>query len=192
MIRESLCSFEVSKLAREKGFDEPCMAFWEWYAWSQPFEPIAYEPPTIDFTKLTPTQKELLHTRPGMLNEGYQPYQNSKGKPWLYARPTHDLLEEWLRVKHGMSIVVYIYIDGTWQWLIQKIGAKREHSVLPEYISGKPGSSPTHAKALDAACLHALNLLPDATRNTEEMPIEGLQDRNPSSKESETTDQQGT
>ena len=29
MIKEAYCSFEVSKMLKEKGFDEPCRAYWD-------------------------------------------------------------------------------------------------------------------------------------------------------------------
>lgn len=173
MIQSSLCSFEVCKLAREKGFDEPCMALWEWY---EGIEPIAGIIPVVDFRTLPPTAKQLIQIRPGMLNIGYQPYQNSKGKPWLYGRPTHDLLEEWLRVKHDIHVFTNL-----------AVGAAR-YDIPPLWKSGfiigmydsknVPNGMAFRVRHIsrDLALQNALKTLPNATRNDEEMRPEGLQD----------------
>jgi len=175
MITSSLCNFPVSKLAMEKGFDEPCMAFWEWYEWKPALEPIAHEKPVMDFRKVDWGLSEAARKRPGMFNGAYQPVQNSKLQPWLYARPTQDLLAEWLRVEH--NIHVYAKLAR---------GSKAQ-GIPPLWMGGlytslfddgdqinNAGASASKEEAMNIALLLALKRLPNETRNTKKMPAKGV------------------
>lgn len=130
-MQEQLISFPTSKLAREKGFNEQCRHGFEWYE----FNGKKYGPTELDIPEVPgiisfppeerhhPTQKTLMHTMstrkmswPFFINEHLAPY--------LYARPSQDLLEFWFREVH--SIHGFVEIDrGT-----------RQHGIPPLYHGG--------------------------------------------------------
>lgn len=59
MIKEAFCSFEVSKLLREKGFDEPCWLKYDNEGYLS-FNRVGYinsEKPCDDFCALAPTHQ---------------------------------------------------------------------------------------------------------------------------------------
>lgn len=84
MIKEAYCSYEVSKLLKEKGFDEPCLS----YFWSEENnKEISY----MDFPF---TNKQLYNDQ--------------------ILRPTHQMAIAWLRTKHIIIVVQpeYFNADG--------------------------------------------------------------------------------
>ena len=104
MIKEAYCSYEVSKLLKEKGFDEYCRYFYD-----------------------------CDHPNTGYLsNKGYGEYiNNSKvydGRN-LAACPTHQMAMKWLRESHFLFIDIDPLTGNTWTWSIwfmndpkQKVG----------------------------------------------------------------------
>jgi|HubBroStandDraft_2_1064218.scaffolds.fasta_scaffold00002_63 hypothetical protein len=155
---EELITWPTAKLAKEKGFDLETRDCFEWYIYEgKEYGPYVVDPITPEWLAHLPKEsREAIVNRPGL-------FLNSRKEgflaQWLWRRPTQDLLARWLREVHGLSVGVYEYEDQTWQWIIQKMHTQIEHSVLPEDITGKPGSSPTHELAREAALYHALTLL---------------------------------
>ena len=107
MITEDYVSFEIAKLLKEKGFDEPCGSYWEYFR--------------SDVT----------------LYQGYVPeYSNSltnhnkdKGDSNVFSRPTHQMALKWLREEKN------IWCEITWEggknsWCFEAFNLKNE-----EYIS---------------------------------------------------------
>ena len=79
MITEDYCSFELSKLLKEKGFDVPCK-----YAWHGGIKKPDFHRHSINF------------------NGGN--YKDLRTK-W-YSAPTHQMAMKWLREVHGLNIFV--------------------------------------------------------------------------------------
>lgn len=80
-MKEQLITFETAKLAKEKGFDEPCKWHYTQNNSSKPAQLFAveYEP-------------ECLNTWNGR-----------------YSAPTQSLLQKWLREVHGIPIWIIPY-----------------------------------------------------------------------------------
>lgn len=104
MITEDYCSFEISKLLKEKGFDEKC---------------VAYYPQCITPIKLT---------FGGRVN--YNSSNKFKMLPPISA-PTHQMAIKWLREEKNILIYVYPVInlpakdDNTFHWRWE--GKKKIH-----------------------------------------------------------------
>ena len=81
MIQEAYCSFEVSKLLKEKGFNEPCKDFYR------------------------KENEEWLHRNTYEYN-----YFNLQMPRWedCYSCPTHQMAMAWLREKYRIDIVIEI------------------------------------------------------------------------------------
>lgn len=157
---EELVTFPTAKLAKEEGFDEECMHYFEWYeAPDGLMIPIAYAKPIFDFREVDKGVLEQALTRPALYNQVYHPMRNSTAKPWIYARPTQDLLERWLREVHWWFIgQVPVYDKGK---CIGYLAAD------PWNITGDPKVASysnatiytTFELAREAALLHALKLI---------------------------------
>lgn len=76
MITEDYCSYEVAKLLKEKGFDEPCLQMWE----------------------CGPDKKYLFRLQSSC-------YQNITEKDSCLA-PTHQMVMKWLRKNHNILITI--------------------------------------------------------------------------------------
>ena len=78
-IKEDYVSFEVAKLLRDKGFDEPCNAYW--------FHMIDAEPIFND-------------------NMPRQIYNNKSDTIEIISCPTLQMARKWLRIEHNIHIWV--------------------------------------------------------------------------------------
>jgi hypothetical protein len=111
MITEQLCAFETCRLAKLCGFDEECMHSWEWYTLDgKEYGPLAHAKKPIDFREWTVSERDV-ERRPLLYNKVFWPERNSQLQPWLYARPTLDMLETWLREAYGVRIAM-VPIEG--------------------------------------------------------------------------------
>lgn len=81
MIKEAYCSFEVSKLFKEKGFDAQCRATY------------------TDYGQLFTTQIQQYITN----------IVCSKSNLWKCIAPTHQMAMKWLREVHNIDICVFPY-----------------------------------------------------------------------------------
>ena len=79
MITEDYCSYEVAKLLKEKGFDEPCLQMWE----------------------CGPDTKYLFRLQSSC-------YQNITEEDSCLA-PTHQMAMKWLREVHHLLISIVTY-----------------------------------------------------------------------------------
>jgi len=82
MIKEAYCSYEVSKLLKEKGFAAPCNS---WYMLCNNGS-----------------------VKTGMLTESAN-YNHYDGFPWTVSRSTHQMALAWLREMHNIFIIVNPY-----------------------------------------------------------------------------------
>lgn len=76
MIKERYCSYEISKLLREKGFDEPCRSIYV---------------DNVDYIDFYYTKEEQTNLQIGV---------------WETLRPTHQMVIDWLRRKHNILISI--------------------------------------------------------------------------------------
>lgn len=81
MITEDCCSYEVSKLLKEKGFDEPCLQMWE----------------------CGPDKKYLFRLQSSC-------YQNITEEDSCLA-PTHQMAMKWLREKSVIIVIQPEYFN---------------------------------------------------------------------------------
>ncbi len=92
-IKEAYCSYEVSKLLKEKGFDEPCECF--------------YDSENNDV----------------FIVNGWMNISNSEleEREFLcYSAPTHQMACAWIR-KKGYSVEVHVTPVG-WHWEVCTVG----------------------------------------------------------------------
>lgn len=78
MIAEDYVSFEIAKLLKDKGFDEPCRAYWD-------------DQPKLD-----------VHT----LFFSVEPIKNSERAGNDISCPIHQMAMKWLRKKHNILITI--------------------------------------------------------------------------------------
>lgn len=88
MIKEAYCSFEISKLLKDKGFDEPCLS----YFWTED------NGANIDYCDRPFTNKQLYSGQ--------------------ILRPTHQMAMSWLREVHGIYIVFFHTNKSGWWYNI--------------------------------------------------------------------------
>ena len=86
MVKEAYCSFEVSKLLREKGFDEPCWIKYDNEGYLT-FNHVGYinsEKPCDDFCVLAPTHQMAMAWLREVHNIIIEPESVWNGKEWEY------------------------------------------------------------------------------------------------------------
>lgn len=141
-ITESYCSFEVSKLLKEKGFDCPCdtkVAFTnkkEFYV-----DKLA--------NKIQLSDKELL----------------LKYRTFNILCPTHALAIEWIRVNFGYWITIYVVrrdtvLEGTiysYSPTIKKVPDELKQGLVVDYFPYQLFNSPQ--EATEAALMYTLQNL---------------------------------
>ena len=98
MIQEAYCSKEVSKLLREKGFNEFCYTYYD------------------------NTDDSIKRFNNGLYfnNTSYPwgvPYDINDAKKYIIA-PTHQMVMRWLREVHDIKIMIRPYVDGTYSYEI--------------------------------------------------------------------------
>lgn len=162
---EELVAFPTAKLAREKGFQEHCRHGYEWYVYAgKEYGPAELDMPEIPSISSYPPQEryhpnnsDLMKTMAGRTMK-WPFFKNSDLPPYLYARPTQDLLERWLREKHRSFIELGIDFGG---WVLRSF-TMLEEGTMYGYREVRTRTY-QYELAREAALLHALNLLPDAT-----------------------------
>ena len=82
MIQERYCSYEVAKLLKEKGFDEPCRSVYE---------------DCGDYIDFYYTVEEQTDLQMGVFE---------------VLRPTHQMAMDWLREVHKLHIEIYANASG--------------------------------------------------------------------------------
>lgn len=101
-MKDELVSFKVSKLAKEKGFNEETYAFYD--STNTLINPLA-------------AHKESNWTRHIILNkynDGFVYNSTTGNKVNNYAAPTQSLLQKWLREKHNIHIHLEYIGEGSY------------------------------------------------------------------------------
>lgn len=100
MIKEAYCSFEVSKLLKEKGFDE---SIFEFYVGSK--DNIKY----------------------ARNKEGFR--LSELDSDFYYPHITHQMACAWLREKYGYHIYTFYENEFHWHYVIDSLTKKWRYSV---------------------------------------------------------------
>ena len=132
MIHEEICTYEVAKLAKEKGFpqdpdkNDHCLM----YCWDglRNIHPLAMW--------IVWEMEEYDHDN-------------------LYAAPTQSLLQRWLREEKKWNIVVRMYENEGYYWFIQNSKGKLQES----YFRYADEMFATYELALEDALKYALENL---------------------------------
>jgi len=138
-IFEALISFNTAKLAKEKGFDIPCIATYK--------DAELYHHKSKRYIDLSMSKKWI-----------EEPIKNSAmldAKVPRYSAPTQSLLQKWLRDVHNIHIEIQSPDTPNETWgshirYINKFGNR-----------GDCGDSETYEQALEAGLLEALKLIED-------------------------------
>ena len=99
MITEDYCSYEVAKLLKEKGFDEPTTFVW-----------YQHLPISLDCQNLV-NKKARDYFYHDETTEHNSSYKNSIHKPEyihgdIFSCPTHQMAMKWLRDAHDIIIII--------------------------------------------------------------------------------------
>ncbi len=160
---EELVTFETAKLAREKVFDEECNYTWE-YDEEEDSSPKEISPPTIQQMLIRTQELAIAYRDVPNFMETVRPMiaahitKNSLLPKYLFARPTQALLERWLREVHKLPIMVDWFYKGRdlqYRYCLEK--RKVDSITIQSFYQSLYD---TYELALEAALLHALNLLP--------------------------------
>jgi len=133
---DQLITFETAELAKEKGFDEESLYFYEGDDTGNSY-------------------KDLYRTdrAPGV-NCG-EKSKNSLNR-FNCAAPTQSLLQKWLREKHGIFLIISLDITNSWIWEIRSGYPEASYNKETIY-SGN--SYQRYEEALENALQKALTLI---------------------------------
>ena len=135
-MKERLVSYEVSKLAKEKGFDiETINWFYDFTEYS--YSVYKYNSYTEDKVTINTPEQKCVETNSKHFN-------NVKNE---YARPTQSLLQKWLRDVHDIDVRVY----RDYQFMIKKKSLDSQYYDAAIYN--------TYEDALEQGLLEGLNLI---------------------------------
>lgn len=133
MITEDYCSYEVAKLLKEKGFDEPCRAYWD-------------DQPKLD-----------VHT----LFFSVEPIKNSGRVTNDISCPTHQMAMKWLREVRNKHCDIGYDIDLKWffQIIDLKETVEYDYSETKYYHTENETGFNTYEDAVEAALKYTLKNL---------------------------------
>lgn len=100
-MKEQLISFKTAKLAKEKGFDEPCYD--------------CYNPHGMQFSN---GWCEYIHD-----NDIEIPFDNKGIKEKDVLAPTQSLLQKWLREKHKIAVMIFLGVGAKYGYTINNLSA---------------------------------------------------------------------
>lgn len=138
MITEDYVSYEIAKLLKEKGFDEPCRSA---YIWN-----------TEEYELCAMFSKPLNFNREGSLED----YEDDS-VPRISA-PTHQMAMKWLREIYDIFIDIG-YDDLDWYWLIESISKDIPYADRPKLIKNGTACHKTYEEATEAALKYCLENL---------------------------------
>lgn len=128
MIKERICSYELSKLLQEKGFDEECD---NWY---------------VD------EDLDIIHVNDCI---GSQSNSDHYADDFECSAPTHQMAMDWLRIVHGIYIIILPSRMKENSFLFQII-----HSPCSRYDTWEDlRNYSDFGRTVEAACTYALSFL---------------------------------
>lgn len=164
-IEESYCSFEVSKLLKEKGFEVPTLCY---YFEDGAFVQNSYKDITgMDYGAEFETEYEELL---GNWNDNFVTKKNgdrcfgcdkSKGYFETYSAPTHAIAIEWLRANFSINIWIDCNKEEKWIWTVNiiKDGEYIQSDDWIEDLENLPDYYNTPKEAISAAFDYVLKEL---------------------------------
>lgn len=152
MIKEMYCSYELSKLLKEKGFKESTQLVWYEHLPSQN---------AVHNSEIGKPKRDYFYW--GKEGERNSPWTNDSPIPSyisgeVYSSPTYQMAMAWLREIHGVFIVIephtYDYVNEKYANYTFSIwqGDNYDENPLSENF-------PSYDEAVEAACLYVLNNL---------------------------------
>lgn len=141
-VRESYCSYEVSKLLKEKGFAVITRGSFTMYLKTR----------RSDNPSFRMKKGELELSSDYMVNNGSGDYSNENY--YQCSRPTHQLAIDWINLNFG----IWIHADRIYDNLRYTYCIELENEFTSQYSREHFGSP---QKAIEAALLHTLkNIIP--------------------------------
>lgn len=130
MIHEEICTYEVAKLAEEKGFDWKCLNYYN-------------------------RDKNLMVVKPFIIE-----YTNSQIDEGYITAPTQSLLQRWLREEKNIHIEIIATASGYYWCVNNTNGTSITDSDVLNRGTNEGGCFDTYELALEDAELYCLkNLL---------------------------------
>jgi len=144
MITEDYVSYEVAKLLKEKGFDEPTTFVW-----------YQHLPISLDCQNLA-NKKARDYFYHDETTEHNSSYKNSRHKPEyihgdIFSCPTHQMAMKWLREK-GIDIVIMPFLKF-------KEGRIYLYEVHSETAGLRAGRFETYEQAVEAVLKYCLTYM---------------------------------
>ena len=99
-ITEDYCDFEIAKLLKEKGFDEPC---YQCYVLIDKFVETSYYEFAVN-SKLIKFERLYADEQPLINSKCFRDFINNKDKSRVFAAPTLQMAMKWLREVHNIHI----------------------------------------------------------------------------------------
>lgn len=137
-MQEQLISFETAKLAKEKGFNEDVLSYYNCNSKGEYYD--------------------------GPFNTVFnieQAPDNWNGRSYLTAvsAPTQSLLQRWLREKHQYHIQLHYDLSRGWEWRIFILNHVITGTILNKCIFNADLIYTTYEEALEQGLLEALKLI---------------------------------
>jgi len=135
IMKDELISFSTAKLAKDKGFDVPCITV---YLTNE----MTYDTQYYDSLYDNSNNDEIFSL-------------NHKETSIVCSAPTQSLLQRWLREKHGISVLVSIDGELMYNWDIFPLSptTTSQEAGKNYYVTG------IYEEALEEALLQALKLI---------------------------------
>ena len=145
MIKEMYCSYELSKLLKEKGFKESTQLVW--------YEHL-------------PSQNAVHDSEIGKPKRGlfYWEKEGERNSPWtndspipsyisgeVYSSPTHQMAMAWLREVHNVFIIIEPFSNTICYFSLWQGDIYHENPLKKHFSS--------YEETVEAACLYVLNNL---------------------------------
>ncbi len=131
-MKEAYVSFETAKLLKEKGFDEPCNA---WY--------VPYENGYVKF----------------FMHEEASDSNHFEDAPWVVSRPTHQMAMAWLREKYNKHCQIGYDIQLEWYYDIIDLKETTLYDYEDMKCWYNESNFESYEEAIEAALKYALENL---------------------------------
>jgi len=145
---EDLVTIETGKLAKEKGFDEPCVAFYDSYNGANHL----FLTTRVKSTFLG----KMLNIIPERIFVNHSHLEYVEGNNTTLA-PTQAQLQKWLRDEHKLRVFVTQGISGNFNFEIYKWNYDNQIGKWERI--GNISSVATYEDALEKGLINALNLI---------------------------------
>ena len=138
MIKEAYCSYEISKLLKEKGFDEPCSSTYDTAVSGG--KPIFYK-------------YDVLHFFPNGMKNSDDKYG------MVISAPTHQMAMAWLREVHKILIVIDAYHADHWEGYIDSFEISIYSHASTIIVPNEIVHHTDYTEAVEAAIKYSLEKL---------------------------------